>query len=72
LRLRRSLRDSAHAAPTLTSPPTTPTTITRPPSTSGGSISRRTASIAITPASTSSDAPLTCAERISARPRPNV
>ena len=37
-----------------------------------GRPSRWTASIAITPASTSSAAPLTCAERISARPSPNV
>ena len=42
------------------------------PSTSGGSASRWTASHAITPASTSSVAPLTWAERISARPSPNV
>src|SRR5215207_9715757 len=52
--------------------PATPTTSTTSPSTSGGSPSRRTASHAITPASTSSDAPLTCADRISARPSPYV
>ena len=43
-----------------------------PPSTSGGAVKRCTASIAITPASTSSAAPLICAESTSARPRPNV
>ena len=42
------------------------------PSTSGGSTSRCPASHAMTPASTSSTAPLICADRISARPSPNV
>ena len=69
---RRSLRDSAQAAAMFTPAPSTPTMITSPPSTSGGSNRRRMASIASTPASTSSVAPLACAERISARPRPNV
>ena len=69
---RRSARDSAHAAPTLTAAPASPTTSTIAPSTAGGSPSRPSASQAITPASTSSAAPLICAERISARPRPNV
>ena len=69
---RRSARASCHAAATLTAAPSRPTTSTTPPSTAGGELKRWTASIAITPASTSSAAPLTCAESTSARPRPNV
>ena len=56
----------------MTAAPSRPTTSTTPPSTAGGELKRCTASIAITPASTSSAAPLTCAESTSARPRPNV
>ncbi len=69
---RRSARASCQAAATLTTAPSRPTTSTIPPSTSVGANRRWTASMAITPASTSSETPLICAERISARPSPNV
>ena len=72
LRLRRSARDSDHAAAMFTTAPAAPMTMTMPPSTSGGSASRPIALIASTPASTSSAAPLIWALRTSARPRPNV
>ena len=48
------------------------TTSTTTPSTSGGSASRRMPSITITTASATSVAPFSCAERISARRKPNV
>ena len=69
---RRSALPSATAAPMFAHAPSRPTTSTKPPSTSGADHRRRIASTAMTPASTSSVAPLAWAERISARPRPKV
>ncbi len=69
---RRSALPSAAAAATFAHAPSRPTTSTKPPSTSGTDHRRLIASTAMTPASTSSVAPLACAERISARPRPKV
>ncbi len=70
LRLLRLARESVHVAARLTKIPTTATASTMPPSTSGGAISRRTASNTIRSASTSSVTPLAWAERISTRLRP--
>ena len=71
-RLRRSARESVHAFATFTPAPASPTARTNAPSTSDGFERRAIASTAMTPARTSSAPPLTWAERISARPSPNV
>ena len=72
LRLRRSAPDSTQVAARFTAMPASATISTGRPSTEGGSISRRTPSAKITTASATSVAPLTWADRISARLSPNV
>jgi hypothetical protein len=70
LRLWRLAPAKTRAAARLTTTPASATTSTGTASTSGGDTSRLTASYTITPASTSRVIPLTCADRISARPSP--
>ena len=65
-------RDSSQVATRLTATPTRAVTSTRPPATTGGLTSRRTASQVSQPARTSRVVPLACAERISARLSPKV
>jgi hypothetical protein len=72
LRLRRFAPDSTIVAARFTAMPATATAITRPPSTSGGSMSLRVPSSTITAPSASSVAPFSWADRISARRIPNV
>ena len=72
LRLRRSAPASTNVAARLTAMPASATTSTIVPSTSGGSIRRRTPSTRITAASATSVTPLSWADRISARLSPNV
>ena len=71
-RLRRSEPASTRVAARFTTMPTIATTRTGSPSTSGGCTSRRTPSHTITTPSATRVAPFTCAERISARRKPNV
>ena len=68
----RSALERAAAQATFAAAPSDADDEHQSPSTSGGSSSRFPASHAMTPASTSSSAPLSWAERISARPRPKV
>ena len=72
LRLRRPAPASSIVAARFTAMPTIATTSTTPPSVSGGSIRRWIAATAITTASATSVAPFSCADRISARRKPNV
>ena len=69
-RLERFALASTQDAATLTAIPTAATTMTGPPSTAGGWISRPMASAVTIPATTSRVIPLTAADRISARFHP--
>ena len=72
LRLRRSAPASSIVAARFTAMPASATAITTPPSTSGGSRAGVCRRSTITTASPTSVAPFSCAERISARLKPNV